>query len=346
MTACVKPQPKATMEQYPNPMQKSFSVASVLSPFFAQSALAALLSVLACPTDSLATEGGTGHYLPGGIATLIDLAPTKQGWVVEPIYLHYHGGTSGSKSIPIAGDLTFGLKATIDAALLGGFYTFGEKVLGANYTAGLFLPYVWASAEARISTPFGTQQRRDTASGVGDMTLIPAMLAWKTGFWQYNAILPIYAPTGDYQVGRLANPGLNYWTFDPTFGASYNNTDIGFNAALHVGISANTTNNDTDYTSGATFHLDGSLQQMIPAGSGYATVGTEVFYLQQVTADNSPRTRVGDFEGHTVGIGPTLGYVLPLGEETFVTEFRWLPELDTQRRLQGDFFWVKAVYQF
>ncbi len=42
------------------------------------------------------------------------------------------------------------------------------------------------------------------------------MLAWNTGFWQMSALLPVYAPTGDYQVGRLANPGLDYWTFDPS----------------------------------------------------------------------------------------------------------------------------------
>ena len=40
---------------------------------------------LACPLAALAAEGGTGHYIPGGTATLIDLAPTKPGWVVEPM---------------------------------------------------------------------------------------------------------------------------------------------------------------------------------------------------------------------------------------------------------------------
>ena len=68
---------------------------------------AALAFVLACPLSVLATEGGTGHYIPGGAATLIDLPPTKPGWVVEPIYLNYDGSASPSKS-PAA--------STVDAA--------------------------------------------------------------------------------------------------------------------------------------------------------------------------------------------------------------------------------------
>lgn len=301
---------------------------------------------LAYPLSAIATEAGTGHYLPGGIATLIDLAPTKQGWVVNPLYFHYSGQASASRIIPVATVVTTGLKAQSDAALIGGLYTFGQTVLGANYTVGAYLPYVWMDVEASVATPIGTVRRRDKKDGIGDMTLIPAMLAWKTGFWQFNAILPIVAPTGGYQVGRLANPGLNYWTFDPTIGTSYNNDKIGFNSALHIGISANTKNQATDYKSGATLHFDGSIQQLLPVGSGYVGVGAEAFYLKQVTADSSTSTRLGDFKGYTVGVGPVLSYIQPLGKQTFATEFRWLPELGVKNRLEGDYFWLKAVYQF
>jgi hypothetical protein len=330
------------MAQRQDSVRESFPLAAVAAVTFVRSAAVALAINFAYPHAALATEGGTGHYMPGGVATLIDLAPTKPGWVVEPIYLHYQGSASAAKSIPLAGVITAGLEAKSDAALLGGLYTFGQTVLGAHYTVGAYLPYVWISAEANV----GTVRRRDTASDIGDMTLIPAMLAWKTGFWQFNALLPVSAPTGGYHVGQLANTGLNYWTFDPTIGASYNNEKIGFNTALHLGVTANTKNYDTDYTSGSTLHLDGSVQQLLPAGPGYIGAGAEAFYLQQVSADSGSGTSFGDFKGHTVGIGPVVSYILPLGKETFVTEFRWLPELDVKRRLDGNYFWLKAVYQF
>ena len=38
-----------------------------------------------------AEEGGAGHYVPGGFATLIDLPSTKPGWAINPLYLHYDG---------------------------------------------------------------------------------------------------------------------------------------------------------------------------------------------------------------------------------------------------------------
>jgi len=306
----------------------------------------ALSLTLGCPAAALAAEGGTGHYLPGGAATLIDLPPTKPGWVVEPIYLHYEGTASKSTMIPIAGTLAAGLAATSDALLLGGLYTLEQTPFGAHYSLGAYLPYVWVSVDAHLDTPLGTVRRRDSAAGIGDLTLIPAMLAWKTGFWQISALLPVYAPTGDYQPDRLANPGLNYWTFDPTLGVSYNNDKSGLNAALYLGIGINTENPDTDYHSGSTLHLDGSIQQLIPVGPGFLGIGAQAFYLDQVTADSGRGARLGDFQGRTAGIGPALTYVLPRGKETLVAELRWLPELDVQNRLEGDYVWLKVVYQF
>ena len=252
--------------------------------------LAAAL-VLIAPPAALAAEGGMGHYLPGGTATLIDLAPTKPGWVVEPMYLHYEGNASASKAIPIAGTLAAGIEAQSDAVLLGGLYTFETPILGAHYSIGVYLPYVSLNVEAQVDTALGNVRRRDSASGVGDLLLIPAMLAWKSGFWQTSVLLPVYAPTGEFEKGRLANPGLNYWTLDPTIGASYNNDKAGFNAALYVGAAFNTENPDTDYRSGTTLHLDGSVQQLLPLGPGFLGIGAEAFYLEQVTGDSGRGAR-------------------------------------------------------
>ncbi|WP_295443844.1 transporter [uncultured Thiodictyon sp.] len=306
----------------------------------------ALTLALGCPGATLAAEGGVGHYLPGGMATLIDRPPTKLGWVVEPIYLHYEGSASASRAIPIAGTLAAGLNASSDALLLGGLYTFAQTPLGAHYSVGAYLPYVWASVSAQLDTPLGTVRRRDRAAGVGDLTLIPAMLAWQTGFWQLSATLPVYAPTGEYRKGRLANPGLNYWTFDPTLGVSYNNDKSGLNAALYLGLGMNTENRDTRYRSGSTLHLDASIQQLLPLGPGFLGIGAEAFYLEQVTADSGAGARLGHFQGRTAGVGPVLSYILPRGPKTFAAELRWLPELHVSNRLTGDYVWLKLVYKF
>ena len=195
----------------------------------------------------------------------------------------------------------------------------------------------------RRSVPYGARARSPAS---GDLTLVPAMLAWKTGVWQIDALIPIYAPTGSYEVGRLGNPGLNYWTFDPMVGVAYGNKRSGFNAMLHLGLAMNTENTDTDYLSGSLLHLDAAIQQILPVGSGFLTLGAEGFYFEQVTDDSGDGAVLGAFKGRTAGLGPVLGYVHPLGTRSLAIELKWLAELETKNRLDGDYIWLKAVYKF
>ena len=172
-------------------------------------------------------------------------------------------------------------------------------------------------------------------SGFGDLTVVPVMLAWKSDDWQYDFLMPVYAPTGSYQIGRLGNTGLNYWTFDPIVGAAYSNAKSGFNAAAHLGYAINTENNATQYKSGNYLHLDTAVQQIFPLGSGCANIGAEAWYFEQVTCDSGAGATLGCFKGRTAGIGPVLGYIQPIGNEKLLFEFKWLPELDTQEPPEG-----------
>jgi hypothetical protein len=300
-----------------------------------------LLAFPLAPIAAFAEEGGAGRVLPGGASTLIDLPPTKPGWVVETMFLNYQGDASVRRSFPIAGLLSAGLDARSDAFTLGGLYTLEPTLLGAHFSLGAFLPYVWMKVTADLQLGPLQRTRTDKANGIGDLLLMPAMLAWKVGYWQFDAFLPIYAPTGDYTVGQLANPGLNHWTFDPTVGVDFNHDKLGFNAALHTGFAISTENPDTNYRNGTVFHLDGSIQQLLPLGPGFVGVGVEGFYFKQITGDSGAGATLGGFEGSTAGVGPVLTYVLPVGKNTLVGEVRWLKELEAKRRLEGDYVWVK-----
>ncbi len=306
--------------------------------------LALLLSVTT--STVIAEEGGAGHYMPGGAGTLIDAPPIKAGWVFESIYLHYSGETSLSAAFPRAGLVTAGLEATSNAYMLGALYTFEPLVLGAHFSVGAFLPIVDMEVTGALDTALGRVSRTDSVTGLGDISLIPAMLAWKSGDWQFDAMLTVYAPTGDYEVGRLANTGLNYWTFDPTIGINYNNQKTGFNFALHTGITLNTENSDTKYKSGSVLHTEASITQLLPLGKGFLGIGANAFLYDQVSGDSGAGAKLGDFEGLSIGIGPALSYVLPIGKNTLAAEIKWIPERDTNKRLEGDAIWVKVVYQF
>jgi len=301
----------------------------------------ALLSGLA-----FAGEGGTAHVVPGANATLVDLLPTAPGSFFKPMYMNYRGTVSAR--IPTAAGVAANVDAQVDTFVLGGGYTFDQTVLGgAHYTIAAFLPYSWLDISANVERPGGPVGVRSKVSGFGDLTVVPVMLAWKTGDnWQVNALMPIYAPTGSYKEGRLGNPGLNYWTFDPMVGAAYLNKQSGFNAMIHAGYAMNTENPDTDYQSGSLLHADAAIQQILPVGSGLLTLGAEGFYFDQVTCDSGSGAVLGCFKGRTAGLGPVLGYILPLGKESMAFELKWLAELDTQKRLEGDYIWLKAAYKF
>jgi len=44
--------------------------------------------------------------------------------------------------------------------------------------------------------------------------------------------------------------------------------------------------------------------------------------------------------------GPVLSYAFKLGKVDMIAEAKWLPELDTTKRLEGDIVWFKLVAKF
>jgi len=290
-----------------------------------------------------AEEGGAGHYVPGSAATLVDVAPSQSGWVIQPLFLNYEAEFDGTRTISSGGLVSTGLGVSATSVTIGAVYSLENKVMGATYSAGLYLPWLWLDVTGTVEN----FSRFDSVSGLSDIAIIPAVLVWKTGSWQYDIAFPIYAPTGDYEVGQLANLGLNYWTFDPTFGIVYNNPKTGFNAALHSGVTFNTENSDTDYDSGSVLHAEVSVQQLLPTKIGVLGFGVNAFLYEQISDDSGAGAVNGGFRGRSLGIGPVLDYILPTEENgTFVFELKWLPELDTDNRVEGDYIWFKAAWQF
>jgi len=305
-----------------------------------------LLTLIAAPQIMIAGEGGVSHVIPGSMATLSDLPGTSPAWFLKPMYLHYSG--TFSAQLPTAVGLAGNVDATINTVGLAGGRTFETTILGgAHYTFAAALPYTWVDITANVQTPAGTVRRHNKVSGLGDLTVLPVMLAWKFDDWQIDAILPIYAPTGSYEKGRLGNTGLNYWTFDPAIGAVYSNKASGFNAMIHAGYAMNTENPDTQYRSGSLLHFEGVIQQILPVGPGILSLGAEGFFFDQLTGDSGAGATLGDFKGRTYGLGPVLGYILPLeNKQSLVFELKWLTELETKKRLEGDYLWLKMVYKF
>lgn len=315
----------------------------------------AALSTLTPFAASRAEEGGSAHYLPGTAASFIDAFPGQPGSLALLNYFaFYDASAAGERLLPLGGRLTAGIDATAYADSVAGVYQTPWEVLGGGLALGAAIPYVWLEVEglATRTSPGGVPgplvDARDTANGIGDISLMPFMLGWTNLVrdLKLDTRLTIFAPTGDYEVNQLANTGKNYWTFEPGVMASWFSSKIGTEVSLYTGVDFNMENKATDYTSGTSLHLDLTVAQHLPLFGGFIGVGANGFYYQQLTGDSGPGARLGDLEGRTVGVGPVLSYIRSVGKTQLLTEIKWLPELDVEKRLEGDYVWFKIGFLF
>jgi hypothetical protein len=295
-----------------------------------------------------AEEGGSAHYAPGVTSDFIDTLPGKPALVIASAYTYYDG--SATPPINFGGADTLNANARLNAISLFGLYETPLTLLGGNYATAIVVPYVWLEVDGNVELgPLGliNPHVRDATSGLGDVTVYPFMLGWTNGTdFKYDVRFGVYTPTGSYEKGQLANAGRNYWTFEPSASFSWLSTTIGTEVTLFTGFDFNTENEATKYQSGDSFHLDGTVAQHLPLFGGFAGLGANGFVYEQISPDSGSGDNLGGFEGRTIGVGPVLSYAHKIGSVDFAGEVKWLPEVDVQNRLKGDYVWVKLGIVF
>ena len=274
--------------------------------------LAALCGVLTLITGPAvrAEEGGSGHYMPGAMSSFVDGTPTAPTFGARYNFLYYDG--SIGEPIPIAGLSPANVNATTYASGLTMFWRPKiELADGLSYAMSATIPYVWLEVSANL----GPKPVSSSVNGLGDIVLLPVQLNYAVcRDFHLDFRFGIYAPTGDYEVGRLANTSKNFWTFEPTLGLLYFGQKNGFEASVFTGMDFNTENQDTHYQSGDQFHVDGTLAQHFKLAGGLAGVGVAGFWYDQVTGDSGSGATFGKFEGRTTGVGPVISYVTKIGK--------------------------------
>jgi len=308
--------------------------------------LAAAMAAVQVP--AAAEEGGSGHYLPGSMASFIDSVAPKESFAIRGNLINYKGSVDKSQPLPIAGLTAVGAEAKSWGVGLTGFWRppveIGE---GWSYAMSATLPLVTIEVAANVSAQGLTVRRSSTTSGLGDLVLIPLMLNQTISpDFNINYRLTAYAPTGNYQVGRLSNTGKNFWTIEPTVGFMYFGQKNGREAAVYVGADFNKENPDTRYKSGTQFHIDSTFAQHFPWQGGLAGVGLSAYYYEQISGDSGAGATLGAFKGKTVGFGPVASFIAKVDGHDLLAEFKWLHETGTQNRLKGDTVWLKVLYKF
>lgn len=295
-----------------------------------------------------AEEGGSGHYFPGSVSSFVDGVPATDTLITRLNVFSYDAQTSANVTIPIAMETAedVDVKSKVVALTIAWRPSWGKLSDKWSYAMSATLPYVFMDVSATVSSPIRVQ-KQDKLSAVGDLVLMPLMFNY-----QYNADFSInlrtavYAPTGDYKVGRLANTGKNFWTVEPTIGFMYFGQKNGREASVLFGMSFNQENDDTDYKSGNQFHLDYTFAQHFPFSNGLTGVGITGYFYRQTTGDSGKGASFGDFKARANGIGLTTSYVRKLSNRDLMVEFKWLHEYGVKRRVEGDVLMLKAMFKF
>lgn len=299
-----------------------------------------------------AAEGGVTAYAPGSFASFMDALPSKPGFAVFNYFAWYSGNANASRSLPIAGEIGASVDATTYANSPGAFWITPLGFLGGHYAVGVSIPIVWTTVSADVTLPAGgTVGRSDSANGLGDIEFWPIVMTWGAlgGDLHVNFYGGIYAPTGDYKKSRLANQGLNYWTFEPGVIASYLNQKNGLEGTTYIAYDFNTNNSTTDYHSGQVFHIDATAAwHFIKLGQkgGVIGVGANGFWLQQTTADSGSGARLGSFKTSQAGVGPVLSYAAQFSKIGVAASVKWLPQIGTDNTVKGNYIWAKLGVTF
>ena len=281
-----------------------------------------------------AAEGGYSNYVPGTYGDFgMAIAPAETWTLRNDIY--YYGAdideSFRSGELQLDTDLDFLMNFTTV------LYKPDLEIFGAQYASGIFIPFAQLEIETDISLAEIQKGVSDSASGLGDMAIIPFALYWQDKNYHWSLFQLIVAPTGNYDLDNSINTSLNYWSFDTNFALTYLNPETGKDLSFNIGYIYNTKNDDTDYQTGQELHLDLALNQFL---SDTFAVGLQGFYLKQVSGDSGDGAYLGDFKAEAAGIGPALMWSRNIGKQNVTFIAKWLHEFHAKNRIEGDHFFL------
>ncbi len=280
--------------------------------------------------DTVAAEGGYSNYIPGTYGDFgMALAPSEKWTLRNDIYFY---DASTSRSVR-SGNLEVGTELDFLMNFTTLVYKPELELFGAQFAAGVFIPLVDLELDTSLSIGDTLVSASDSATGLGDIVLIPLLLYWNSGNIHTSVAQFIVTPTGDYDADNLINNGLNYWSFDTNFALTYLNPETGRDFSFNIGHIYNTKNDDTNYQTGRELHLDVAFNQFL---SETFAVGIQGFYLKQITGDSGSGALLGDFKAEEAGVGPALLWSTQIGEQGVSFIAKWLHEFHAENRLEGD----------
>jgi len=302
-------------------------------------------------TVAVAEEGGSGHYLPGSMASFMDGVPTEPTFIARLNYMNYQG----SSSVPLpkgGGGIIGNADATANALAATVLWApdwdlgLGEKWQFAMAATIPLLNMELSGYVNYAGMDIGYREQDRTA--IGDIVLMPFMLNYNVSKdLNINGRVAFYAPTGSWELGRMVNNGKNFWTVEPTIGLVYFGQENGIEASLFFGADFNEENPDTNYKSGTQIHFDGTLAQHFPFAGGISGVGVTGYWYNQINDDSGegvPSFFANGFQAKAAGWGPVVSWMDKTGK--YIAELKYLSDFENEKRLEGDTVWFKFITKF
>jgi len=293
---------------------------------------------VAISNPALAIEGGYSNYIPGFYGDIaLAVEPANGLSFRNDIYFYSADGDrsvrSGLIELDVEIDLTFNYLTFL--------YKPGVEVFGAQYAYGASLAVGKVDLSGEVAASPFAESFGDDKTALGDMIVVPGIFYWNNGDkWHFSQSFYVAVPVGDYDQDDGANTGLNYWTVETDFAATYLDQETGQDYSVVVGYSYNTENDDTDYQSGDEFHIDYVFNQFLSESLAIGVLG---FYYKQLSGDSGDGALLGDFKAEASGIGPALMWIPTQYEGAVAFVAKWLSEFNTENRLEGDHVYLSFM---
>ena len=296
--------------------------------------IAALLP-LAFSDGASADEAGVGFWLQGQFGSFAAV-PSNPGWSFESTFYHARAAAGAGVSFARGGGFQAGMKSPSDFVMVTPTYAFATPVLGGQAAVGMTAVYGrnTTSVSATLTGPGGASlsgSRSDYVLGFGD--LYPAAtLKWNQDVHNFMLYATAAVPVGVYDPTRLAAMGLGHWSADGGAGYTYLNEQVGFEWSAVVGFTYNFINPYTQYRSGIDAHVDWAISPYLTEKLHIGAVG---YVYNQVTGDSGASPALGGFRSRVAGVGPQIGFFLPVADRDGYLNLRGYYEFDAKNRLEG-----------
>lgn len=296
----------------------------------------ALFLAVALAPAAHAVEGAMGRTVSGtSVMPYQGLIPPDPGWLVGVGEIYYSGDIGANRSIPIHGNLALDVEGTFSFTALSLIHIWDTRSERWNFASGITLPLAYVKVEASVAAGPLAGQRSDDKFGLFDIAITPIIASYhfsKTDHMSFG--LTVWAPTGEYEEGELANLSMNNWTFIPT--VAYTKILPGPNIELTAqwGVQFYTENDATDYQNGVVSVLEFAAIKRFHNGFGVGIIGS---WTDQMSDDDGPTAdALNGFNGRAFGAGPVFTYSTKLGDADCSVSARWIHEFGNERMLEGD----------